>query len=254
MNITLIGAGNLATRLGICLKSNNHNIDQVYSRTEESARNLADRLETSFTTDASFINRSSDVYVVVVSDKAIGSVLKEIDFDDKLVVHTAGSIPMDILADYSGNYGVFYPLQTFSKEREVDFSKIPICVEANSDENLDILISLANTLSSDIKQINSEQRKQIHLSAVFVCNFVNHLYAIGEELLKEKSVNYKILKPLIRETAQKALEFSPKDVQTGPAVRFDKNVIEKHMNMLGGKPAIQELYKLVSESIHRSHK
>jgi predicted short-subunit dehydrogenase-like oxidoreductase (DUF2520 family) len=254
MNITLIGAGNLATRLGICLKSNNHNIVQVYSRTEESAKKLGDILETDFTNNAAEINTISVIYIVSVSDSAIETVLSSIDFRDKLIVHTAGSVPMAVLSGYSKNFGVFYPLQTFSKEREVDFSKIPICVEANSSENLKILISLGDSISNDVRQIDSEQRKQIHLSAVFVCNFVNHFFTIGAELLKEKCVDYEILKPLIQETAQKATEFSPKTVQTGPAVRFDKNIIEKQLKMLEGHPEWQELYKLVSESIHRLYK
>jgi predicted short-subunit dehydrogenase-like oxidoreductase (DUF2520 family) len=254
MDITLIGAGNLATRLGICLKSSRHNIVQVYSRTVESAKKLGDILETEFTSEATNINSISDIYIVSVSDKAVESVLDKFDLKDKLVVHTAGSVPMDILSQYSKNYGVFYPLQTFSKEREVDFSKIPICVEANSSENLNILNSLGESISNDVRQIDSEQRKQIHLSAVFVCNFVNHFYTIGEELLKEKGVDYEILKPLIRETAQKAIEFSPKEVQTGPAVRFDKKIIEKQLKTLEGHPEWQELYKLVSESIHRLYK
>ena len=253
MDIVLIGAGNLATRLGLRLQECKHRIVQVYSRTEKSARELAEKLNTDSTTHSADISPEGQLYLVLVSDRAVESLLSEIQFGGGLVAHTAGSLPMNVLKPFTANYGVFYPLQTFSKSREVDFTKIPICVEANSPENLDILRKLGNSISNDVREIDSTQRRQLHLSAVFVCNFVNHLYAIGDELLKEQGIDFDILKPLIAETAAKALEFSPKDVQTGPAVRFDRNVIERHMEMLKEHLQWNDIYKLLSESIHQLH-
>jgi len=253
MDIVLIGAGNLATRLGLRLAERNHRIVQVYSRTRESAAELADKLNTVYTTHPEEISPEGQLYLVSVSDKALEALLAQIDFGDHLVAHTAGSLPMDVLKPFSAKYGVFYPLQTFSKSREVDFAQIPVCIEANNSENLNTLHELGTSVSNDVREIDSVQRRQLHLSAVFVCNFVNHLYAIGEALLNEEEIDFDILKPLIAETAAKALEFSPEKVQTGPAVRFDRNVIDRHMEMLKEHPQWNNIYKLLSESIHQLH-
>ncbi|GET23594.1 Rossmann-like and DUF2520 domain-containing protein [Prolixibacter denitrificans] len=253
MDIVLIGAGNLATRLGLRLVECNHRIVQVYSRTEESAAALADKLNTVWTTHPGEISPEGQLYLVSVSDKALEELLTQINLGGRLVAHTAGSLRMDVLKPFSANFGVFYPLQTFSKSRELDFSQIPVCIEANNSENIDILRKLGTSIFNDVREIDSAQRRQLHLSAVFVCNFVNHLYAIGEELLSEKEIDFNILKPLIAETAAKALEFSPKEVQTGPAVRFDRNVIDRHMDMLKEHPQWNNIYKLLSESIHQLH-
>ncbi|GET29714.1 Rossmann-like and DUF2520 domain-containing protein [Prolixibacter sp. SD074] len=253
MDIVLIGAGNLATRLGLRLKECNHRIVQVYSRTEKSARELADKLKTEWTTRVDEVSPEGQLYLVSVSDKAVEPLLCKIGFGKRLVAHTAGSMPLDVLQPFTDNFGVFYPLQTFSKSRAVDFSQIPVCIEANNPENLAILRKLGASISNDVREIGSEQRRQLHLSAVFVCNFVNHLYTIGEELLKEKEIDFDVLKPLIIETAAKVLEFSPKDAQTGPAVRFDRNVIDRHLEMLEEHPQWNDIYKLLSESIHQLH-
>ena len=253
MDIVLIGAGNLATRLGLRLKECNHRIVQVYSRTESSATELANKLHSAWTTRPEEISPEGLLYLVSVSDKAVESLLSKISFGNRLVAHTAGSLPMDVMKPFSANCGVFYPLQTFSKSREVDFAQIPVCIEANNPANLDILRKLGASISNDVREIDSEERRQLHLSAVFVCNFVNHLYSIGDELLKEKEIDFDILKPLIAETAAKALEFSPKNVQTGPAVRFDRNVIDRHLEMLKEHPQWNDIYKLLSESIHQLH-
>jgi len=254
MDIVLIGAGNLATRLGLRLRECNHRIVQVYSRTEASAKLLASLLGSEWTTQPDEISPEGQLYLISVSDKAVESVLAQMNFGNRLVAHTAGSMPMDVLQPFTINYGVFYPLQTFSKSREVDFAQIPICIEANSPENLEILHKLGRSMSNDIREIDTVQRRQLHLSAVFVCNFVNHLYAVGEELLKEEKIDFDILKPLILETAAKAVEFSPKEVQTGPAVRYDRNVIDKHLEMLKSHSQWNDIYKLMSESIHQLHR
>lgn len=254
MNICLIGAGNLATQLGQALKEKGHQIVQVWSRTSKSAEELAAKLNCSYTSDISLLSDEVDINIIAVSDQAITSVLSARKWGNALMVHTAGSIPMDIFSPYCTNYGVFYLFQTFSKERSVDFSQVPFCIEANTSQNVEVLTSLAQSMSQNIRLIDSVQRQQIHLAAVFVCNFVNHFYSIGEELLSEKGIDFEILKPLILETAHKITDHSPQSSQTGPAIRNDTIVIEKHLSMLTNHPDLKTLYTLVSNRIFQTHK
>ncbi len=252
MKIVVIGAGNLATRLALALKGSGHHLVQLFSRTEQSASVLADLVNCPFTTDLKALDREADLYLLAVTDSAVAETTEQFDFGSRMVAHTAGSLSIEVLAKHCRNFGVFYPLQTFSKGREVSFEDIPICIEANSQDNLQTLRKLAESLSKDVREIDSLQRRQIHLSAVFVCNFVNHFYAIGETLVNEKSMDFGILKPLIRETAMKAMEFSPSTVQTGPAVRNNRQIIDHHLTMLADHPDWQELYGLISEDIFKT--
>lgn len=254
MRIALIGAGNLATQLGIVLVENGHNILQVYSRTEKNAKDLAAKLNCPFTNGLSGIVTEADLFIIAVADNAIESILTKVNFDNNLVVHTAGGISMDIFSPYCKSYGVFYPIQTFSKERAVDFNEIPVCLEANTLENIEILKNIAGSISEKVQVINSEERFQIHLAAVFACNFVNHLYSISEKLLGNKEIDFDLLKPLIMETASKAVAYSPGSVQTGPALRNDTKVMNKHLEMLSNHPEWAKLYQLISENIYNIHK
>lgn len=252
--LVIIGAGNLATRVSLELHNEGVEIVQVYSRTVTSALTLAKMLGCSYVTRPDKITSEADIYLISVSDMAVADLLKQIHFNNKLVAHTAGSIPMKELAAYSQNYGVFYPLQTFSKYRDVSFNKVPFCIEGNTPENERTLCELASVISKDVRLINSEQRKQIHLAAVFASNFVNHMYAIAGELLQEKDIPFDILRPLISETASKVKNMTPRAAQTGPAVRKDKNVMNFHQDMLSGKPRIKKLYAQISDSIFEYHK
>ena len=249
MKVSLIGSGNLATQLGIALYEKGHQIVQVWSRTAENAVELAIRLNCQYTNDLSLINSDSDIYIISVTDKAIEPVLAGRFWGAKLVVHTSGSTPMKLLSPYCENFGVFYPFQTFSKAKKVDFDQIPVCLEANTPQNLEILKDLAKSISQNVQLINSEQRQQIHVAAVFACNFVNHFYLIGEGLLREKGIGFDILKPLILETAAKIVDLSPESVQTGPAIRNDKDVINKHLTLLKNRPDLQILYQQISDRI-----
>lgn len=249
MKVCLIGSGNLATQLGSALLENGHQVVQVWSRTDENAKKLASFLNCQYTNELSSIDPELDIYIVSVSDKAIELVLSGRPWGDKLVVHTSGSTPMDILSTYCENFGVFYPFQTFTKAKKVDFSDIPICLETNTPQNLETLKGLAQTISHNIKNIDSEQRQQIHLAAVFACNFVNHFYSIGEGLLREKGIGFEIMKPLILETAAKIVGHSPNSVQTGPAIRNDKDIIDKHLALLENHPGLRLLYKEISDRI-----
>jgi len=254
MRICLIGAGNLSTQLGLSLSEKGHQVVQVWSRTSKNAAELASKLQCQYTTELSSIDPETDIYIIAVTDSAIEPVLAKRAWGKTMVVHTAGSIPMDILAPYCTNFGVFYPFQTFTAAKKVEFDHIPVCIEANTPQNLEFLNSLAQSLSQNIRIVDSNQRQQIHLAAVFVCNFVNHLYSIGEELLTEKGLDFEILKPLILETAAKVVDHSPESSQTGPAIRNDKNVMDKHMAMLANHPDLKNLYSLVSERIIKNHK
>jgi predicted short-subunit dehydrogenase-like oxidoreductase (DUF2520 family) len=252
--IVIIGAGNLATRVSLELHHKGVEIIQVYSRTVTSALTLARMLGCNYVTNPEKIFPHADIYLISVSDMAVADVLKKVNFNNKLVVHTAGSIPMDKLKGFSKNYGVFYPLQTFSKYRDVNFSRIPFCIEANNKTNEETLMELASVISKDVRLVSSDQRKQLHLAAVFACNFVNHMYSIAGELIQDKDIPFDILKPLISETASKIKHMTPRAAQTGPALRMDKNIIQEHIAMLGNKTKLKKLYTQMSESINDFHK
>jgi predicted short-subunit dehydrogenase-like oxidoreductase (DUF2520 family) len=254
LKICFIGAGNLATQLSKSFHENGFSISQIYSRTAKSASFLADSLNTKHTTDIGCIDIKADLYFVALKDSAVDEVLSQIKFNNKLVVHCSGSLPLSILEKYSENIGVFYPLQTFSKNRKIDFKSIPVFIESNSTKNEKRLLEIAHKISNSISILNSEKRKLVHISAVFACNFVNHFYTISAEILKTKDISFEILKPLILETAQKVQELEPENAQTGPAIRFDENIISSHLKELKGINNYAELYNSISKSIFEYHK
>jgi predicted short-subunit dehydrogenase-like oxidoreductase (DUF2520 family) len=250
MRIVLIGTGNVATRLGLALHARNAEIIQIFGRSAANASQLAASLQCRYTVSKSEIKTDADLYILAVSDDAIAEVAAMLPKGgDRMILHTAGSVPMGILDPFSSNYGVLYPLQTLSRQKEIDFSNVPVCIEANTPSNLEKLRILAATISEQVVVIDSDQRRNLHLAAVFVCNFVNHLYAIGEASLKEQDLDFNLLRPLILETAEKAMLFSPREVQTGPAVRGNKTVIEKHLQMLEKHPEWKKIYELMSRDI-----
>ena len=253
-SVVIIGAGNLATQLALALTTKGIGVKQIFSRTIEAAKELAEKVNADFTNDLSKVVTDADLTIISVKDSAMEEVLMNLLLDkNRLVVHTAGSISMEVLGKYSNNYGVFYPLQTFSKSREVDFSTIPICIEAHHSSALVQLQALAQRISSSIHPINSEQRKALHLAAVFANNFANHMYLIASETLRDKGLDFNLLTPLIQETAAKVLTMHPLDAQTGPAMRNDPIIIESHLKMLQDQPEFQKIYNFVTESIHRYH-
>jgi predicted short-subunit dehydrogenase-like oxidoreductase (DUF2520 family) len=254
LRCVLIGAGNLAFHLGGELCRNGIPIVQVYSRTVESAKKLAEKFNSQSTNIPEMISSDADIYIVALKDSVVEKILQRVIVGNKLIVHCSGSLPMDVLKPYSENYGVLYPLQTFSKKREIDFAETPVFIEANLDLNLATIKGIAEKLSKDVRNANSEQRLYLHIAAVFACNFVNHLYAIACSILEEKGIDFEVLRPLIMETAEKIKDLPPKEAQTGPAVRFDKAIIEKHIKYLSDKPDLSDLYKTISKSIFEFHK
>jgi len=245
ISITIIGSGNVAQHLIKAIsKSTTLEIAQVYARNVDSITHLihSDRITNDF---SKLIN--ADLYIISVSDDSIQSVSKSLQFSDKLVAHTSGSVAMEELSD-ENRKAVFYPLQTLSKKKEVNFKEVPLCLEAEKESDLKLLKQVANAISNQVFEINSEQRKSLHVSAVFVSNFVNHLYKIGSDICIKHKVPFEILKPLILETAKKVQEIEPNDAQTGPAKRNDTSTINKHLAILTDENQ-KDIYKILTKSI-----
>ena len=272
MKIVLIGAGNLATHLGKALHAAGHDMLQVFSRTMQSAETLASLLDAEPLTDIAQVRDDADVYIFSVKASALVQLVAQLcrhEADglgedgavkalrkakkgehERVFLHTAGSMPMSVFEGMAQHYGVLYPMQTFSKQREVDFSIIPCFVEANDEFAQKQIEGLAREISGRVYQLSSEDRKYLHLSAVFACNFANHCYAISQELLEEHGIPFDVMLPLINETAAKVHEMKPKDAQTGPAVRYDENVIDKQSKLLENHPHFKKVYDSMSKSIH----
>jgi predicted short-subunit dehydrogenase-like oxidoreductase (DUF2520 family) len=248
--IVLIGSGNLATQLASAFFENKVHIAQVYSQREESALALARKVNAKATNNLEEITQDTDLYIIAVKDSVIEEVMEKIRLPhDRLIVHTSGSMPMKILDGFSDHFGVFYPVQTFSKNRPVSFENIPVCIEANHPYALLELEQLGKRISKNVVQIDSEERKTLHLAAVFVNNFANHMFAIGADILNERKLDFDLLKPLIAETAAKVQKMHPIDAQTGPAKRYDQNIINAHLTMLNKKTEYQKIYSFVTDSI-----
>lgn len=251
MKIVLIGAGNLATHLGKALHAAGHDMVQVFSRTMQSAETLASLLDAEPLTDMAQVRDDADVYIFSVKDSALEQLISQLCGGEKKVfLHTAGSMPMSVFREKALHYGVLYPMQTFSKQREVDFSIIPCFIEANDEFALKQIEGLAGQISHRVYQLSSEDRKYLHLSAVFACNFANHCYAASQELLQQHGIPFDVMLPLIDETAAKVHGMTPKEAQTGPAVRYDENVIGKQIQLLENQPYFQKIYDSMSKSIH----
>lgn len=251
MKIVLIGAGNLATHLGKALHAAGHDMVQVFSRTMQSAETLASLLDAEPLTDMAQVRDDADVYIFSVKDSALEQLISQLCGGEKKVfLHTAGSMPMSVFRGKALHYGVLYPMQTFSKQREVDFSIIPCFIEANDEFALKQIEGLAGQISHRVYQLSSEDRKYLHLSAVFACNFANHCYAASQELLQQHGIPFDVMLPLIDETAAKVHGMTPKEAQTGPAVRYDENVIGKQIQLLENQPYFQKIYDCMSKSIH----
>lgn len=242
--VIILGAGNVAFHLTKAFKyADAIELVQVYNR---SAKVFDEPLYDDIAT-TSMINtlKDADVYIIAISDNYIVELAKKLP-KDKLIVHTSGSLPMDSLPQ--AHRGVFYPLQTFSKAKDVDFKNLPFCIEAKQTVDLELLFALAKKLSTAVYKIDSKQRKVLHVAAVFVNNFTNHLYHQAAMLCEENNVPFEVLKPLIQETVEKLHTLSPKAAQTGPALRNDTQTIEAHLELLNEKQ--QKIYKLISQSIY----
>lgn len=251
--IVLVGAGNVATHLGTALRDAGYRVLQVFSRTEESASALAGKLNCLYTTDINQVVPDAGLYVVSVKDAVLAEVIPPLVRRNPkaLFVHTAGSMPMDVWKGEAVRYGVLYPMQTFSKSRAVDFSTVPFFIEGSGREEAEALKAVAERIGGKVYEATSEQRRYLHIAAVFACNFTNHMYALAHRLLDSHGLPFEVMLPLIDETARKVHELPPAEAQTGPARRYDENVIGKHLEMLADEPRLAELYEKISQSIHR---
>ena len=252
LKIVLIGSGNVATQLGKALFLTGHDVSMVYSRNLDHAQKLAVQINSVATDSIEKIPLDYNLYIIAVADDAIPEVASKLLVNQGIVVHTSGSVTMSVLATTGKEYGVFYPLQTFTINKEVNFSDIPICIEGSSEIIEDKLFKIAKTLSCNVKLVNSAKRKIIHLAAVFACNFTTHLMSIADDILATSGEDIELLRPLIKETLQKVEQSSPKDIQTGPAKRGDNAIMKQHLELLADYPEYQELYRLISNSIIRS--
>lgn len=245
MKLVLLGSGNVATHLGKALKNAGHEIVQVWSRTLEHAKTLGEKLNTDFTINLSKITDQGEIYIIAVKDDAIREIAENFPLYNKILVHTSGTTDLNI----PGVSGVLYPLQTFSKQKSVDFFKIPIAIEGLNNQISERVKSLAESVSSKVVMMTSEQRKALHVAAVFACNFSNHMYAIADKILSDNGLDFDLIKPLINETTEKIQQYHPLAVQTGPAVRRDQITLNKHLDFLKNMDDLKDIYQKLSQSI-----
>jgi len=252
-SVCILGSGNVATHFAKSIKKAGLELFQIFNRTESKAKELAETVGCSYISDITRIYENAGLYLFAVSDSAISKVLKSRKWEGKVLAHTSGSIPSDIFKSYTDRFGAIYPLQSFTKEREIDFFKIPFFIEANSPDTLTSLKSFTRKLSGKVYEIDPARKAILHLAAVFASNFSNHMYSIAFELLKRNNLPFEYLGPLIEETMHKALKINPGNIQTGPAVRNDQEVIIRQIEMLANEPEWQKIYTFVSKSIQKYH-
>lgn len=249
MNITLIGSGNVATHIAAAFKNAGHHIVQVYSPNYQNAALLAYHVGAVAIDNLNDIDQHTGAFVIAAKDDAIEEITKRLSVHQKLIVHTSGATDLLIIQQYNSLAGVLYPLQTFSKIKEVDFSQVPLCIEGSDEQVTNTIEQLAGTISKNVYRVDSAQRKILHLAAVFACNFPNALYAIAQSLLAEHNLDFNLLRPLIMETAEKVQGSFPAEVQTGPAIRRDEKTMNNHLKLLSNQPVLQQVYQLLSQRI-----
>lgn len=261
MTVSIVGAGNLAWHLVNVFEDNNIRVAEVFSRTKKKAEGITGYLyDVKIKIDLDFTKSPSDIFILAVADDAISEVASKISLPpNAILVHTSGAKGLkDLLPCLEKNYdvklGIFYPLMTFTKGLKVDFSSVPLCVEGENESVYRQLEELANKISNRVLKVSSEQRSVLHVSAIFSCNFTNHLWALSKEIVEEEGLDFNILKPLIQETFKKAMKAEhPSDVQTGPAIREDNDTLQKHKNILKDDSDLLNVYNSLTKSIQDWH-
>ncbi len=251
-SISFIGSGSVAWHLAPALDNAGFVVKEVYSRNPKHAELLTSRLyqaEVKATLD--FSTSSSSIFIIAVTDDAIKTIAQEIILpEDGFLIHTSGSRPLsDLQFAATANIGVLYPLQTFSKQKKVNFKNTPLFIESNNEEATELLQLIGNSISNEVKKIASEERKALHVAAVFASNFTNHLLSISKGILQKNSLEFEWLKPLIQETIQKSMSLEPENAQTGPAKRGDLETLDMHLDFLKEDPQVSEIYQLISQHI-----
>ncbi|MFI5186345.1 MAG: Rossmann-like and DUF2520 domain-containing protein [Chitinophagales bacterium] len=252
MNIVIIGTGNAATVLGKKFREAGHRIVQVFGRDASAASKLAYQFDTGSTNYWSVIRKDADFYLVAVADDAISDVVKHVHVPGKVVAHTAASVKKDVLKNMSHHYGVFYPLQSLRKE-STELPEIPIFIDASDDVAKKKLEQLARSISNEnVIVADDNERLKLHVAAVIVSNFTNHLYKLAEDYCANEGIDFKQLIPLIEETARRLITISPSKTQTGPAIRNDEPTIQLHLDLLEKYPGLKKVYEVMTESIQNS--
>ncbi len=250
LRIVLLGAGRVATHLADRFVAHCR-IVQVYSRTATSANALAEKINSKAVISLDEITTDADVYIFSLADDALPEVIARLAprVSGSLCIHTAGSVPMDVFEGRATHYGVLYPMQTFSKEKKIDWERVPVFIESKQDADMAMIHSLAGLLTPKVYTATSAQRAYLHVGAVLSCNFVNHLYAVTQKLLEAHGLPFEALFPLIEETTEKIKTLAPIQAQTGPAQRGDIRIVETHSKLLSDDPALRQLYDLMSAHI-----
>lgn len=251
MQVVIIGTGNVATVLGRKIKAAGHLILQVAGRTKTSVDMLATELSAAPVYDFGLVSREADIYLIAVSDTALYTIAEQFYIERGIVLHTAGSVSMDVLIPFGRPYGILYPLQSLRKEMDT-LPPIPLLTEAMDDGTLEIVNRFAATISDHVEPANGIRRMELHLAAVITSNFTNHLYALADEYCKKKKLTFSLLLPLIEETATRIRKYAPASMQTGPAIRGDEVTIERHRQLISDMPELQKLYDVLNESIRNT--
>lgn len=252
-SIVMIGSGNVATHVALALYKAGLKITGVYSRHIVHAEQLAQKVEASVNDRLEDMPTNADLYLVSVKDHAIADVAGKLDVNQSIVAHTAGAISQDVLKPASKNYGIFYPLQTFSKNKALNFGETPLCVEAANKETEEQLMGLAKKISGRVHRIDEQQRQILHLAAVFVSNFTNYMFNVAEDITSHHSIDPQILRPLMKETVDKLHYMPAYHAQTGPAARGDEKTMKKHLQLLESFQEYQAIYKLLTNAIHQKY-
>lgn len=249
--IAIIGAGNVAWHLAKEFENAGHYVTDIYSRRLSSARELANRLyDTKVTNSLDLTSSKSEIFILAVQDDSLHEVVDQLKIPSYgVIAHTSGTQPLDVLTEYYENSGVFYPLQTFTKGVSTELEEVPICIEASNSSTEGILMHLGESISREVYSLHSEDRKILHLAAVFACNFSNHMYTIAQDILEHHGIEFSMLHSLIAETVNKALSVGPIDAQTGPAQRGDKEIVKSHLKRLKEFPDYRKIYKVISDHI-----
>ncbi|MBL4708991.1 MAG: DUF2520 domain-containing protein [Flavobacteriales bacterium] len=253
--VSIVGAGNVGHNFARAFRQAGYLIHEVYSRTQRSAMLLSQSLNTDYTTDISKLKKDTDLIILAVNDDALPDLINQLTIKNIPIVHTSGSTPISVFEEKDFiHYGIFYPVQSFSKNETESLEPIPICVEANDSETESLLLSLASSVSTKVFAMNSEKRKALHIAAVFANNFTNHLFHIADEILRSKEISFEIIRPLLEKTAEKIKTETPLNAQTGPAVRNDRKVIDNHLEYLKSNEEYREIYHIMTESIYNNQK
>lgn len=253
LKIGIVGSGNVAHHLALAISQHpNLHLQAIHSRNEKTGNELATNCACAFERSLQKFTNSCNLIILCVADDAIQKLVEQINIQEQILVHTSGFVSIQILNKHTQNFGSFYPLQTFTKNRTVDIEKVPFLILGNNHSTQNLLVELAQSLSQKVEIISDEQRRKLHIAAVMVNNFTNHLWALAHQYTKSLELNFDLLKPLLEETAQKALLFNPKDIQTGPAKRKDLKTIQQHLAMLEDE-RLKELYTWFTKSIQKEY-